>query len=105
MASERGPGLLERDPAELDEADFYAWTRQQARGAIEHRFRATIARSARRALPDLCRRAARRAARSLRAHPEPEATAALPETCPDALQDLLREGWYPRNRHGLPAPE
>ncbi len=38
-------------------------------------------------------------------HPEPEAAAALPPTCPYALEDLLRDGWYPANRHGLPAPE
>ncbi|MCX8101552.1 MAG: DUF29 domain-containing protein [Geminicoccaceae bacterium] len=76
-----------------------------ARGEIARRWTPTIARKVRAALPDLYRRAMRRAARSLLDHPEPEAAAALPETCPYTLEQLLDDGWYPANRHGLPSPE
>ncbi len=37
----------------------------------------------------------------LRAYGEEAAAEALPETCPYALADLLRHGWYPASRHGL----
>lgn len=49
---------------------------------------------------------ARRSARlALLDHPEPEAAAALPQSCPYTLDQLLEDGWYPANRHGLPSPE
>ncbi len=172
-ANERAPGLLERDPAELYERDFYAWTRQQARalarlrgrrdnlgldpvhlaeeirdlgsevrhavesqlerliehllkleysrlpeprrrwaisvaGArheIERRLTPTLERAVRRRLPVAYAHARQRARLAFLDHPEPEAAAALPPTCPYALEDLLRDGWYPGNRHGLPDPE
>lgn len=76
-----------------------------ARAEIGRRWTRTIARKVRTALPELYRNAARRAARSLRDHPEPEAAAALPQSCPYTLDQLLEDGWYPANRHGLPSPE
>jgi hypothetical protein len=76
-----------------------------ARSEIARRWSPSIARAVRPMLLDLYRRAARRAARSLADHPGPEAAAALPETCPYALDQLLDEDWYPTNRHGLPSPE
>ncbi len=76
-----------------------------ARGEIARRWSRSLARAVRPKLPDLYRRAARRAARSLLNHPEPEAAAAIPETCPWKPDQLLAEDWYPTNRHGLPSPE
>lgn len=76
-----------------------------ARSEIARRWSRSIARVVRPKLPDLYRRAARRAARSLADHPVSEAAAALPETCPYSLDQLLNEDWYPTNRHGLPSPE
>ncbi len=75
-----------------------------ARAEIGRRWTRTIGRKVRTALPGLYRHAARRAVRSLRDFSEPEA-AALPETCPYTLEQLLDDGWYPSSRHGLPSPE
>jgi hypothetical protein len=76
-----------------------------ARVEIGRRWTRTIGRQVRAKLPELYRHAARRAARSLLDHPEPEAAVALPESCPYTLDQLLADGWYPANRHGLPSPE
>jgi Domain of unknown function DUF29 len=45
-----------------------------------------------------------RTARALRLHDEPDAAAALPESCPYTLAQLLDEDWFPANRHGQSEP-
>jgi hypothetical protein len=40
------------------------------------------------------------AAADLLDHDGPEAVAALPGTCPHALDQILDHGWLPPNRHG-----
>jgi hypothetical protein len=76
-----------------------------ARDEIRARLTPSLARTAGRALPECWRRGVRRARRALLEHGEPEAAASLPATCPWSLDELLRDGWYPANRHGLEAPE
>jgi DNA-binding PucR family transcriptional regulator len=48
--------------------------------------------------------ARRKAALGLRSHGEPEAAAALPDSCPYRLDDILTDEWYPPNRHGVVDP-
>ncbi len=76
-----------------------------ARDEIRARLTPSLARTARRALPECWRRGVRRARRALLAYGEAEAAEELPATCPWGLEELLRENWYPSNRHGLPSPE
>lgn len=76
-----------------------------ARHEIERRLTPTLRRAIERRLPTLYAHARRTARLALLDHPEPEAAAALPETCPYTLDQLLDEDWYPSNRHGLPSPE
>ncbi len=75
------------------------------RAEIERRLTPALERAARRALPRAYAHGRRIARLALADHPEPEAAASLPATCPWTLDELLRDGWYPANRHGLPAPE
>lgn len=53
-------------------------------------------------LQDQYRRAAGLAADGLEEFGEAESAAVIPEECPYALDQILTDGWYPRNRHGLP---
>ncbi|MCS6779207.1 MAG: DUF29 domain-containing protein [Geminicoccaceae bacterium] len=76
-----------------------------ARDEIERRLTPSIARLLARRLAKLYGRARRNARLALLDHPEPEVAVALPETCPYTLEQLLDDGWYPTNRHGLPSPE
>ncbi len=76
-----------------------------ARREIERRLTPSLERAVARRLAKLYEHARRDARLALLDHPEPEAAAALPETCPYTLDQLLTDGWYPQNRHGLPSPE
>jgi hypothetical protein len=49
--------------------------------------------------------ARKKAASGLRGHGEEDAVRALPAECPYTLDDVLREDWYPPNRHGIVDPE
>lgn len=83
------------------------WARSvdNARYEIERRLTPTLRRAVARRLATLYAHARRQARRALLDHPEPEAAAAIPESCPWTLDQLLADDWYPTNRHGLPAPE
>lgn len=72
-----------------------------ARARIEDAITPAIRDDAKAMLPRLFARARRRAARDLRRHGEVNAAHALPADCPFALDDLLADAWWPRNRHGL----
>ncbi len=90
---------LEYSPARDPRAGWQE-TMVNARIELEDKLTATLHRGLRRRLPKLYDQARRAAAASLRVHGETEA-AALPETCPYRLADLLRHDWYPPSRHGL----
>lgn len=82
------------------------WLRtiDDAREQIADTISAAIRNDIEREWPTLYARARKMAARELRRYGEPEAAAALPETCPYTLDQLLDEDWYPTNRHGLVDP-
>lgn len=69
-----------------------------ARDQIEDALTPQIRLHAEAMLERLYRRATRKAGRDLAAHGE---QALLPDACPYALDDLLGEAWFPKNRHGL----
>jgi hypothetical protein len=98
--------LLKLEHSKLD-APRRGWARSVngARREIARRLTPTLRRAAARRLAKLYEDARRDARLALLDHPEPEAAASLPATCPWSLDELLRDGWYPANRHGLPVPE
>jgi len=71
------------------------------RGAIEDRLTASIRQDVGTVLPRLYGRARRKAENGLLGYGEREAAHALPAECPYALDDLLRDEWYPPNGHGI----
>jgi len=91
---------LEHSPAQEPRAGWYD-TIIRARTELEDKLTPSLRRSLPRQLPRLYAQAGRDTAASLRAHGEPDAAAALPETSPWRLADLLRHDWYPASRHGL----
>ena len=91
---------LEYSPARDPRAGCYD-TIIQARTEIEDKISPTIRRGLPKRLPRLWLQARRDTAAGLRVYGETEAAAALPETCPYRLADLLRHDWYPASRHGL----
>jgi hypothetical protein len=68
---------------------------------IARRISATIRREVEPALPDLYRRARRKAELALAGHGDADAARVLPDGCPYAFDDLLADEWWPVNRHGL----
>ena len=91
---------LEYSPAGDPRAGWYE-TIIQARTEIEDKISPTIRRGLPRRLARLWLQARRDTAAALRLYGEAEAAAALPESCPYRLADLLRHDWYPASRHGL----
>lgn len=83
----------------------WALSVRSARREIGRRLTPTLERAVARRLPRLFENARQDARLALLDHPEPEAAAALPESCPYGIDQLLADGWYPANRHGLPSPE
>ena len=71
-----------------------------ARTEVADKLATSLREDLRRSVPVLYERARRKAERTLRRYGEGIAADALPETCPYALADLLRDGWYPKSRHG-----
>jgi Domain of unknown function DUF29 len=71
-----------------------------ARGRIEDTITPTIRRDVEACLPRLFERARRKVVRELAAHGEDDAAAALPRSCPYALEALLADDWYPESPHG-----
>jgi DNA-binding PucR family transcriptional regulator len=72
-----------------------------ARGEIARRMSAAIRREVEPALPDLYRRARRKAELARTSQREADAARILPDACPYAFDDLLADEWWPANRHGL----
>jgi hypothetical protein len=71
-----------------------------ARRELEFRLTPSLRRDLAANLAKLHASGRRHAARGLQRHGEPDAAAALPETCPYTLDQLLDEDWLPPNRHG-----
>lgn len=90
---------LEYSPAAEPRLGWFE-TVDDARVALADKLAASLHKDLRQSLPVLYERARRKTGRSLRRHGERAAADALPETCPYELDDLLRDGWYPRSRHG-----
>ena len=90
---------LEHSPAQQPRRQWLN-TVDDARGEVGDAVTATIRKQLETQLQPLYRVARRIAARELLDHDEPEAAAALPETCPYTLAQLLDETWRPTNRHG-----
>ena len=91
---------LEHSPAEPPRVGWHE-TIIDARTTLEDRLTRTLHRGLRRELPKLYGQARRNVDESLRLLGEDQAADVLPESCPYALGDLLRHGWYPISRHGL----
>lgn len=72
----------------------------EARAEISDRLTATLSRDIEQRLPILYGQARDKAGNDLRAQDEADAADALPASCPYSPDDLLRDGWYPANRHG-----
>jgi len=72
-----------------------------ARDELEDRLTPTIREEIESRLDQLYERARRKAEGGLRRYGEADAAALLPTICPYALDDLLRHGWHPANRHGI----
>jgi len=73
-----------------------------ARAEIEDKISPSLRRDLEQYLPRLWAQARNKAANGLRGHGEPAAADMLPADCPYALDDLLADDWYPKNRRGLP---
>ncbi|MGA8379561.1 MAG: DUF29 family protein [Stellaceae bacterium] len=103
------------------EDDFYAWTQHQAavlcslpvadtRFDREHDARQTLSdkispslrRDAETALDKLYADARKRAAAGLGQYGEPDASAALPRTCPFSLDEICPAEWYPARPGATP---
>lgn len=72
-----------------------------ARAEIEDKLTRTIRGEIADELPRLYDRARYKAHRGLRENGEADDAAALPSANAYGLDDLLRHGWYPANRHGI----
>jgi hypothetical protein len=76
-----------------------------ARAEIGDKLTATLQRDVQQDLPLLFSQGRRQALHGLRKYGEAEAIAALPTTCGYSFDELLREDWYPVNRHGIVDPD
>ena len=76
------------------------WRRSivEARSMLENKLSASIRRDLRQRWPRLYRTARRAAILALEEYDEAEAARLLPEACPWALADVLRDDWYPDSR-------
>ena len=75
----------------------FGWTETvlDARQTLSDKISPTLWLDAQAVLDKLYADARRRAAASLRQYGEPDAGAALPQTCPFSLEEICREDWYP----------
>ena len=73
-----------------------------ARAELDDKLSPSLRRDLEQHLPRLWVQARTKAANALRGHREPDAADLLPADCPYAPDDLLKDGWYPANRRGLP---
>ncbi len=91
---------LEYSPAERPRAGWRE-TIIDARAEISDRMTPTISRHIRDDLPRLYEQARRRAEASLIAYRENAVARTLPAESPYCVDELLMDGWYPTNKHGL----
>ncbi|MGD9510957.1 MAG: DUF29 domain-containing protein, partial [Geminicoccaceae bacterium] len=77
-----------------------SWQRSivEARSVLDNKLSASIRRDLTQRLPRLYRNARRAAILALEEYDEAEAAGLLPEACPWALADVLRDDWYPDSR-------
>jgi hypothetical protein len=73
-----------------------------ARAELDDKLSPSLRRDLDEHLPRLWMQAWTKADNGLRRFGEPDAADLLPADCPYPLDDLLRDGWYPANRRGLP---
>jgi hypothetical protein len=73
----------------------------EARDVIPDVMTATLRREVETGLAKTYEQGRRRADAALRKHGEAEVAKALPERCPYSFEDIIRQDWYPANRHGL----
>ena len=85
---------LQHSPAEWPRAGWQNSVRS-ARDAARRRMTGAIEKDMRQELPDLYKLARTMAEADLRRYREDRAAEALPEGCPYAFEDLLREEWWP----------
>lgn len=73
-----------------------------ARQTLSDKISPTLRRDAEQNIDQLYADGRKRAAAGLRRHGAPDATDALPQTCPYSLDDICREDWYPDGLGGKP---
>jgi hypothetical protein len=73
----------------------------EARDVIPDVMTATLGREVEAGLAKTYEQGRRRADLALRKHGEPEAAKALPATCPYGFEQIIRQDWYPANRHSI----
>jgi hypothetical protein len=91
---------LEHSPAREPRGGWYE-SIVDARTELEDKLSPSLRRDLEDGLPKFYEQARRKADVALRARGENAAADALPPACPCALDDLLRDDWYPVNRHGI----
>ena len=74
----------------------------EARATLGDKISPTLRRDAETMLAKLYRDARRQAELSLRAYGENPAAEVLPQSCPNSLDDICREDWYPDRFGGKP---
>lgn len=91
---------LEHSPAQAPRPQ---WKQSvgQARDEVADRLTASLRRDVEKDLGTLFQRGRRDAELGLMQHGEPEAAKALPVTCPYGFEQIIRQDWYPANRHGI----
>jgi hypothetical protein len=73
-----------------------------ARAEVDDKLSPSLRRDLEQQLPRLWTQNRTKADTAPCGHREPDAADLLPTDCPDTLDDLLADGWYPSNRRGLP---
>jgi Domain of unknown function DUF29 len=73
----------------------------EARDVVPDVMTATLRREVEAGIAKTYEQSRRKADAALRKHGEPEAARALPERCPYGFEEIIRQDWYPANRHGL----
>ena len=73
----------------------------QARDEVADRLTASLRKDAEKDLATLFARGRRDADLAPMQHGEHEAARSLPATCPYSFEQIVGQGWYPANRHGL----
>jgi Domain of unknown function DUF29 len=91
---------LEHSPSEQPRADWRRSVRQ-GRDEIEDHITASMRPDLEADLARLFARGRREAAYGLTEHGEADAASGLSQDCPYSFDQIVRQDWYPQNRHGL----